>query len=545
MPQPLKDSFLDLERHRQLLEDNVEKLRKSLRHWQAWEAEYESLKEEIRARHPPPTREQLIVIGDAFEGVLVTKTEVEDILGITIPRSTEQVVNILDRRIDYVVQNVQTIQKQLDAAGNKLATTAIISSPDVRNEEGLPLMEIVEELDEEGNIISGTISTPGSARGQLLEILKKAGVKDLPEPEQISQPIGKTDNESSKTAGNSLHAQFTPAPSKPPKKAVTFTEDTKPGSEAKISKTAQRVKETMSLRATEKPIIPADEPAEEAALRREMLEYGMSEIGPIVAELNLDEDSDFTDEEYNDETMNYDDDDDDDEDHYGRSTQGVMTAELRQKMKELEGKLGFRKAESTGPKLVPSTVGEEMEPVRIQQEDEGVSIAKKAEKTTKTVRLATEGDNSPSPSTTLSLKNKISPAGDMVKPISRSEEPDVMETGPPTNTPNQPVSSAAITSHPRTTPTPPSMPLAAELVERSAPHRTPLAPDELDPVLLKQEVATEYYRVRNRLIGRQGGFNRDADEEERQTGRVEYDEAEGGPKLVSRFKAARIARQGH
>jgi unconventional prefoldin RPB5 interactor 1 len=47
MAQKVKDSFLDLERHRQLLEENIEKLRKLLRHWQTWEAEYEGLKEEI------------------------------------------------------------------------------------------------------------------------------------------------------------------------------------------------------------------------------------------------------------------------------------------------------------------------------------------------------------------------------------------------------------------------------------------------------------------------------------------------------------------
>jgi len=63
-------------------------------------------------------------------------------------------------------------------------------------------------------------------------------------------------------------------------------------------------------------------------------------------------------------------------------------------------------------------------------------------------------------------------------------------------------------------------------------------PDELDPALLQQEVATEYYRVRNRMIQKQGGFKNQEDEDHR----VEFDE-EGRPKKVSRFKAARFARQ--
>ena len=41
------DSFIDLDRRRTQLEKNVEELRKSLRYWQLWEAEYEGFKEEI------------------------------------------------------------------------------------------------------------------------------------------------------------------------------------------------------------------------------------------------------------------------------------------------------------------------------------------------------------------------------------------------------------------------------------------------------------------------------------------------------------------
>ena len=110
MAHTVKDSFLDLERHRQLLEENIEKLRTSLRHWQIWEAEYEGLKEEILSITPTPTHEQLLALSREYQGELVTKTEVEDILGLkATTRSVPQVVNILDRRIDYVEQNVRTV----------------------------------------------------------------------------------------------------------------------------------------------------------------------------------------------------------------------------------------------------------------------------------------------------------------------------------------------------------------------------------------------------------------------------------------------------
>ena len=43
----MRDSLADLERYRLRLEQNVAKLRASLRHWQTWEIEYEGMKEEM------------------------------------------------------------------------------------------------------------------------------------------------------------------------------------------------------------------------------------------------------------------------------------------------------------------------------------------------------------------------------------------------------------------------------------------------------------------------------------------------------------------
>ena len=43
----MRDSLADLERYRLQLEQNVAKLRDSLRYWQTWEIEYEAMKEEL------------------------------------------------------------------------------------------------------------------------------------------------------------------------------------------------------------------------------------------------------------------------------------------------------------------------------------------------------------------------------------------------------------------------------------------------------------------------------------------------------------------
>jgi hypothetical protein len=56
-------------------------------------------------------------------------------------------------RVLDVQKNVETVEKQLHTTQDKLNSILVISKPDIRNEEGLPMMEIREELDDEGNVI--------------------------------------------------------------------------------------------------------------------------------------------------------------------------------------------------------------------------------------------------------------------------------------------------------------------------------------------------------------------------------------------------------
>jgi hypothetical protein len=56
----IRDSVVNLERHRWRLEENALKLQNSLRYWQTCEAEYESLKEEISGLGDDPTHAQLV-----------------------------------------------------------------------------------------------------------------------------------------------------------------------------------------------------------------------------------------------------------------------------------------------------------------------------------------------------------------------------------------------------------------------------------------------------------------------------------------------------
>lgn len=57
----VKDGYEDLERQRLLLEENVSKLRESLKHWQIWETEYEGMKEEIEILGDDHTSTELVL----------------------------------------------------------------------------------------------------------------------------------------------------------------------------------------------------------------------------------------------------------------------------------------------------------------------------------------------------------------------------------------------------------------------------------------------------------------------------------------------------
>jgi unconventional prefoldin RPB5 interactor 1 len=433
MARSVKDSFLDLERHRQLLENNIEKLQKSLRHWQTWEAEYEGLKEEILAADPSPNRQQLSNLASAYEGDLVTQKEIVDILGPS-SRTATQVVALLDHRINYVEQNVKTVQKQLDAADQKLAAATIISTPDVRNEEGLPMTEIMEELDDDGNVISSHITTPGSAKPQLLEVLKKAGVTDLPTSADVSE-LPKSSDISEEPAEEASKSPS--SVSKPAKKGVKFAADTKAGPEPEKSQTAKRIEDIMRLakqseQSSEPPIIPPNESAEDAALRREMLQYGASEIGAVVAELDLEEGSDWSDEDYDDET------DTDEEDRFGRSTRSVVDDELRQRMIELEERLGSRMMENIGKKASdPEIVREGIGRVTINRQDADTALNNVKSPTSlkptsptsgttskKDVRFSEDLDISPAPSKSAASMTKPhvpAPITDIVERVTPSE----------------------------------------------------------------------------------------------------------------------------
>jgi unconventional prefoldin RPB5 interactor 1 len=330
-------------------------------------------------------------------------------------------------------------------------------------------------------------------------------------------------------------------------------------------------------------VIPEDEEAADSQLRREMLEYSMSEIGPVVAELQLEEG--FTDDEDDlwvgsDDELGDEETDDDGEDELGRSKRSVITSDYIKRMQELEKRLNVQSAFTVGrsetePKKLDEGIG------RISVVNELTSSASapaaapattpaKASKEKKSVSFASKLDIAPDhvsrpPPDTSATERKIAYVGDIVektveeetlkdpeeppKRVSRfkKERGTVAAPSPQVGAlppgPHQvPTKYVPATVTPSVEPTPPKdQTLAHTVVERDAVSE-PVEPDDMDDTMLYQAAAVEYNRLRNQLIQKQGGFAQQESVIDSETGLVPLDEELGGPKRLSKFKAARLAK---
>lgn len=248
-----------LEQQRQGLEDNLQKLRQSLKHWQTWEAEYEGLKEELQGVHGNPTASQLATIARSYDGELVNEREIRELSGLDkdSPRTAKQILGLVERRQEYVQKNIETIQKQYfdaEAKSEELAFAA--RNQNSANQAGLPLTEIHEELDDDGNVISSQLSQPEKATATVVESLRKVG---LSEDDVAKISLSKPNSEELKPAITNVSPSITATylrsekrgsmdcaitspsgdgtevtPERPPlrKKSVSFAADTKEATEA-------------------------------------------------------------------------------------------------------------------------------------------------------------------------------------------------------------------------------------------------------------------------------------------------------------------------
>ncbi|TPR03737.1 Serine/threonine-protein kinase atg1 [Aspergillus niger] len=561
------NSLHELERQRLELEGNISKLQDSLYHWRTWEAEYDGLKDELNELDDDATMDDYLRVGRDFGGSLVNEAEVKVILGEKqgVTRTKQQAVDLVTRRIDYVKQNASTIEKRLRAAEDQLYALDSQDRLPVEPTADFPMTEIFEELDENGEVISSKTTTPGSEATDLLEVLKKAGVNDIPDVAKADTPVSSSSQQVTQPTeeasfADSLKKDDTSASEEHPVKSS--------GSEAK--ETSSELDPTVEVHG-ERPVMEVDESPEDAKLRREMLQYSLNEVGSVVAELELDEDANY-----------------------------------HRQMRELEEKLNARGMWNAGKdtQSLPNEIKQDLDQpsvVRVENNTDASSEPVKEKKPKKKVAFADELDIAPA-SKPPTLEKKIAPVresnvpvlqdavvertepagkqpvqNDAPKKVSRfksarkthnAAEDATASTTQSSNTsrPAEP-RSALRKSEASTTgsslplfpakpaePKPFSQPitdivekedptprgpegkvLADTLVERETPAGPAVAPepDELDEQLHKKEIATEFYKIRNRMIQQNGGFVGEEPE-------IVPIETEDAPKRVSRFRAARM-----
>ena len=278
-----------VEEARQALEDKISKLRKSLTQWRTREAEYEAFKEELLTLNPDATVEEIVEIGTNFGGDVINEREVKDLLGCdrgAAHRTKSQVQDSLSKRVDVARMNVDTLQKHIDRAEAELEQPLAVAA-DTGDDQ--PVMEIYEELDDQGNMLSSRLIRAGHASEAFDAILHD------------------------KKSAN-VHTQSSNAPSKEtytePAPDVVMTGNPSTEAPRSTSGVSEAINSSAFLGATG-PILELDEndnvirsippTSEDIASHRAEVFENVSTIGPVVATMDIDEDSDFSSDEDYDE----------------------------------------------------------------------------------------------------------------------------------------------------------------------------------------------------------------------------------------------------
>lgn len=585
-----------IEAQRTELEANIAKLRKSLHHWTALELDYEGLKDEFWPLREGATKEDCLKAANSFGPQRVDEKELNDLIEPTRGkiRSPPQLVDVLSKRIDYVLRNAETLRKQISDLEKKRNAILLAGHPEHEAEAGLPLAEITEELDDDGNVLSSSVQQQGDTAKKVLNVLEK--VTDGSPRHATSSVLSHSQTEGVGVSDDdtlpskiecAVHAQQAS-----PNDCLEDVDDT----EKRSSQTGMKY-----------PSNPNDT-EEEAEMRREMIQYGLGEVGNIVAELEMTdgnedeemtEDFDIVDDDEEDDTDEDDEEDslDDSEDESGRSKTAIHTDEYRKQMEALQKELGF-KMENMGPLSSSSTKPELKEHIDYLRDSEfkehvghlppelrkrfvrapAAEAARKAAiareeagrlatngdekgglrkfggKSSKKVTFASNLDIAPEPSSHDPARtsdrisetrdiNQKSVAGPKSASVSRFKAGRSVQHSDQLLPP--PMKSSQTKKQDREGPK--GRTVAENLIERPGTVSTEDAPppdgDDFDEELQKRQIALEHHRLRNRMIHEQGGYVKGGEADnwgDAYAAPKVQDEKTGQPVKVSRFKAARM-----
>ncbi|KAL3473579.1 Prefoldin subunit-domain-containing protein [Aspergillus californicus] len=590
------DGLDGLERQRLELENNIFQLQQSLYHWRTWEAEYDGLKDEINELHDDATVDDFLQVSRDFGGTLVDESEFRVIIGEKqgLKRTRQQVTDLLTRRIDYVRDNVASMERRLRSAENQLNSLDTVEQQPGEPGADFAMKEIIEELDEDGEVVSSKTTTPGDQASDLLDILKKAGVKDIPDVPESSNPAASGPSSPKLTPKNGFAQENKQEVQRAGVPTVSVNTTSAHGNGDFTAAHNESAAASSTAAEKETPIVDINESPEDAKLRREMIQYGLDEVGAVVAELEFDDEASEVSVDEND-LYTYDDDDDEDEDEYGRSVGSVLDDDYHQQMRELEAKWNARGMMNVGKDVetLPEAMQEDLEQagkVKIERTPESTSQPASTVKTKKKVAFADDVDIAPAPSPPVSETKKaifreidVPVLSDSIVERKAPAEKDTTASDTPAPkktsrfkaardsaaTTDQSIASHPIKPQRKTTSSPsPALPLfparppelkpfsqpildiaekppspvktsgkilADILVERdtSKGNATAPEPDDLDEELHRKEIATEFYKMKNRMAN-QNANNLDDEPE-----MVPVQTEETQPR-ISKFRASRM-----
>lgn len=350
-------------------------------------------------------------------------------------------------------------------------------------------------------------------------------------------------------------------------------------------------------------IEPTDESPQDAKLRRQMIEYNMRDVGSVVAEIDLEDETsepwlEEADDDEDDDNNNYGEEEDsqhgsstdEDEDQFGRSKRRVLGDKYLKEMRALEKKLKPMMLHNTGPEAAGSKSSKvDLKNERMDENEQNNNGHQDAMiSPIKEVRFASKLDiqDSSSPATSHILDNHSGKNGTRSLQSPINERPS---SGEPLNSPpstkkvsrfkhgrnepstgnsklssrpaatlsdtgsktsmsptggerslRKPASTPAVESIPLSSPQPPSGPHAATVIER--PYSTSTAaPTEPDHLdpSLLQQQVATEYHNMRNRMIQRQGGFLASAAEEANDGHMALEE-EGGERKMSRFKAAKL-----
>ena len=473
------------------------------------------------------------------------------------------------RRSEYVRENVKAATNRLVEAEEALLDAV---TPPEQPSGGTGSTEIVEQLDEEGNVVSSSLADPGEAASRIADTLRRGGLTEFAGNSSTGSGDQQPDVKSSALQTDRYQ-----------KRPIVQANCPAPSTQSTSDKQGRPPTMKEATKSSSEPsIVPpqADETPKEAQLRREMLEYSMNEVAAVVGEMSIEqvsegELSEFDGEDLDDQDASLldEDDDEEDEDGYGRATGRLVAEDYRQQMLELERKLNAKAIFNAGLRVS----GTELQTGQVS---EGERKRKATKKVAKGVRFAEQLDiqeapkPQPTPTSRHISERPISTSiversfGSKTDATSSVHPPQPRKAGgesslgvpkgtvqalrssPANNVADGPLASLSSTSltiprqpHSQPVPVPEALQgdqqspkkTVGDVLERKpqASKRSSLGPNPLDEAVLHQEVAGELNRLRNHKIQQAGGFTSDVDEDE-----MPLDDK--GRKM-SRFKAARLS----